>query len=356
MKTLFLAALAMLLWSCNPAFTEGEKKTEVEAPYSSLQLLLLNHLTNEAVAYPAFLSQATGSKANYYKYDEANENLYFSLAFEDLPDRTHLSKICLDTTTITFGDHLDEYISLDGLVLPDSFGMMFRFPAAQLTADTTRRLSAGKYSLTLAEAIRWYENEYVYNGPVIFATDPLHTNMIANICPTIAFAGSPSIKRLVRKIIDRDSSKEVQAQQLLDFVSNEIAFKSYGQYEIFLRPHELLLSEQGDARGKLSIYASLLAEADIPYLLVYLEIATTIAVQGDFPNNNRLSFLHEGQEYSLAEPSVESFVIGKTEMMDEYRWSKAVYVQYPGKETRLFDLINQDSLDFVSVEVPLSSQ
>ncbi|MEL7532927.1 MAG: hypothetical protein AAFN10_16525 [Bacteroidota bacterium] len=354
MKTLLYSAFVLLLWSCNPAFTEGEKKTEADSSYSALQLCLFNHLTNEPIAYPEFLQQATGSKANYYRYDQASTNLYFSISFEDLADRENLTKICLDTTSITFGDHLDEYISLDGLVLPDSLGMIFRFPTSQLRGDTTRRLSAGKYSLTLAEAVRWYENQYVYNGPILFTTDPSNINIIPSLSPTVAVPGSPSLKRLVRKITSQDSSKEVQAQQLLDFASSEIDFKPSGEYDVFFRPHEVLLAQRGDTRGKLALYASLLGEAGIPCMLVYLEIGPTIAVAGDFVNENRLNFLHEGQEYSLAEPTIESFVIGKTKMMDEYKWSNALFVQYPGKETRLFDLKNQDSLDFVSVEMPLS--
>ncbi len=356
MKTLFYSAIILLLWSCNPAFTEGEskKETETDSPYTPLQSCMINHMTSEVIAYPEFLGQATGSKAQFYKFNQNTGNIYCSIAFKDLADRTQLSKICLDTTTIIFGDHLDEYISLDGLILPDSLGMVFRFPADQLTADTTRRLSGGDYSLTLAEAVRWHQYEYVYNGPVLFSADPSNTLIIPNLSPTIAMPGSPSLRRLVHKLVDRDSSKEYQAQQLLDFVSEEIAFKSSGQYEIFYRPHEMLLAQKADARGKLSLYASLLAQADIPYLLVYLEIGSTLAVAGDFPNKNRLNFLHEGQEYTLVEPNVESFILGETEMMEEYRWSNALYVQYPGKETRLFDLLNQDSLDFVSVEMPLS--
>ncbi|MEM6343393.1 MAG: hypothetical protein AAF927_05915 [Bacteroidota bacterium] len=356
MKTLIYLLLGLTACSCNSAFTGGEnkKETEAESPYTPLQSCLLNHMSHPVIDYPALLGQATGSKARVYKFDQSSANIYCSIDFEVLDDRSHLSKICLDTATIVFGDHLDEYISIDGLVLPDSLGMIFRFPADQLTADTTRRLSGGDYSLTLAEAIRWHQNQYVYNGPVLFSPEPTNTVIIPNLTPTIAMPGSPSLRRLVHKIVDRNSSKEVQAQQLLDFVSEEIALKSSGQYEIFFRPHEMLLSQKADVRGKQSLYASLLAQAEIPYLLVYLELGTTIAVRGDFTNNNRLSFLHEGQEYSLAEPSVESFVIGQTEMVDEYKWSKARYVQYPGKETRLFDLLNQDSLDFGSVEIPLS--
>lgn len=356
MKTLYAAILTLLLWSCSPAFTEGDKKEIADSPYSPLQECLFSQLATEEITYPAFWEQASGSKTSFYQYDRSAENLYFSLSFAELTDRTNLSKICLDTTAITFGDHLDEYISLDGLVLSDSIGMVFRFPANLLTADTTRRLSVGDYSLTLAEMIRWNQNEYVYNGPVLFAIDPLNSVAMPNLSPTIAIPGTPSIKRLVHKLTAKTKRQEEKAQQLLDFVSKQIENTSYGQYQVFIRPHEILLAQKGDDRGKLSLYASLLGEAQIPYLIVYLEIGPTLAVAGDFVNDNRLNFLHEGQEYTLAAPTIEDFVLGETKMMEEYKWSNALYVQYPGKETRLFDLTNQDSLGFMSVEVPLESQ
>ncbi|MFK7921778.1 MAG: hypothetical protein AB8H47_07455 [Bacteroidia bacterium] len=356
MKTLYAAFLTLLLWSCSPAFTEGDKKEIADSSYSPLQECLLNQLSTEEIAYPAFWEQASGSKASFYQFDQNADNLYFSLPFDELSDRSNLSKICLDTSAITFGDHLDEYISLDGLVLSDSLGMIFRFPANLLTADTTRRLSAGDYSLTLAEMVRWNQNKYVYNGPVLFALDPINSVALPNLSPTIAMPGTPSIKRLVHKLTAKTKKQEEKAQQLLDFVSQQIEYKSYGPYQVFIRPHEILLAQKGDDRGKLSLYASLLGEAKIPYLIVYLEIGPTIAVAGDFVNGNRLNFLHEGQEYTLAAPTIKDFVLGETKMMEAYKWSHAHYVQYPGKETRLFDLANQDSIGFMSVEVSLGSE
>lgn len=356
MKTLYAAIFTLLLWSCSPAFTEGEKKEQTDSGFSPLQECLLTQLSTKEIAYPQFWEQATGSQASFFKYDRAAENLYFSLTFAELADRSNLSKICLDTSAIVFGDHLDEYIALDGLVLPDSLGMVFRFSAHLLTADTTRRLSAGDYSLTLAEMLHWNQNEYVYNGPVLFELDPLISAAIPNLSPTIAIPGAPSIKRLVHKLTAKAESQEEKAQQLLDFVIQQIDFTSYGQYQVFMRPHEILLSQKGDERGKLSLFASLLGEAGIPYLIVYLEPGPAIAVAGDFVNNNRLNFLHEKQEYTMAVLSLKDFVLGQTQIDQYYRWANARFVQYPGRETRLFDLTNKDSVGFMSVEVPIGSQ
>ena len=57
-------------------------------------------------------------------------------------------------------------------------------------------------------------------------------------------------------------------------------------------------------------------------------------------------FLHEGETFTIAETTAEGFAIGKSELIEPMETWHYKFLQKPGKNTKLFDLWRNDSLEF----------
>ena len=196
-----------------------------------------------------------------------------------------------------------------------------------------------------------FSGEMMFNGPVIAQTNDLDPHgrnyTVANHCATIALGGEPSFHRLAHQIVDSTSRPAEQAQQLLDFVTWQIDYTGDGGMEIFRRPTEVLLSQLADCSGKTVLYASLLEQIDYPYLLVYFPLHIALALPGDFSSKNGMHFEHEGETYFFAETTSKGFLIGLSYFSPPLSEENIDFIQYPGRATRLYDVTNQDSLEFV---------
>jgi len=257
---------------------------------------------------------------------------------------------------VEFGQIEGRYISLGPYKSRDLSRLLLRFPARELKWKEDSLLQVDykevSYSLSLEELADFYTRKAIYDAPAIFELMENGKRYgIANHSAVIAKPGEKSLNSLIRQLIPDSVSREARYQLLLDFVSEEIEYEYLDEYEIFFKPNEVLLRQKSDCSGKVVLYASLLEQMQLPYLLVYTEGHILVAVPGDFSIRNGIHFDHDGERYYFAETTLKGFQIGKSMAFPTLGEKDIQYLQKGGKNTRLYDYQKGDSLDFMTMEV-----
>ncbi len=137
---------------------------------------------------------------------------------------------------------------------------------------------------------------------------------------------NPVFRRIADKLTEGSTSQEEKAQKLLDFVTTDIAYDfenaNYEQEtnsEVILDPQDVLFHREGDCNNKVNLFATLLEQYKIPFVLIHYKHHVNVAVQGDFPLANGLNFVWKGKRYFIAETTAKGFQIGlsRTGYVDE---------------------------------------
>ncbi len=315
--------------------------------------MAVTYLSYPRFVHDEFTQQFFGIPLELEEYAPDTRTLYLS-APKDSLSKKKLFAICQDSSLIQFALEDSNGISLDSYHFPDSNKLYFKLPASSLNIDSSRQIYTHfgeiMYEASLAELADIYSRKMMFNGSAIAGipdkNNPDQVSWIGNHCATISLAGEPSLLRLSSRIIDSTASREAQAQQLLDFVSRNITY-TRDAGELFRNTAEILLGKKADCSGKVVLFASLLEQIDYPYLLVYLPRHIALALPGDFSRKNGMLFEHEGQTYFFAETTFPGFLIGSTYFSPPLSENDIEFLQYPGKETKLYDVVNGDSLEFV---------
>jgi len=173
-----------------------------------------------------------------------------------------------------------------------------------------------------------------------------------------------SLERLVSRIVTQSHTSEEAGQRLLDFVSEDIEYfhikrKKQGIVDQNLKtPYDILDCRKANCSGKTILYASLLEQSGIEYVIVYLRDHTVVAITGDFPNNNKMSFYLDGKKFYFAETTCPGFRIGKTCLRkdQEYSIKDANQIQFMGKNPAIYDLIVKRWIDVTFDDKKLQTQ
>lgn len=351
-KLFVIIACFCLLLACRdtPRKTKRAKKKEL----TTLQRMAITYLSYPQFVHEDFPRQLFSIPVNVERYHARKKLLYLSVP-KDSVDKQAIYQLADDSTAITFATEDSSGIFLDPYHFTDENRTYFHLLATSLVIDSTKSihtsLGGTTYEANIAEMGKIFSGEMMFNGPAVAQTHEKNyqgqSYVVGNHCATISPKGEPSLKRLVDKLIDTTDSRETQAQHLLDFVTRQISYTGDAGMEVFRRPTEILLAATADCSGKTVLYASLLEQIDYPYLLVYMPRHIAVAVPGDFSDKNGMSFEHEGERYYFAETTFKGFWIGQTYFSPPLSEEDISYLQYPGKATRLFDVANNDSLEFV---------
>ncbi len=290
-----------------------------------------------------FVQQITGTEADLKLYDMDEQTLYFSINKADFVSSTTLNKLTIDKNAVDFGSEQNGDVYLGAYTLKGTGRFLFRFPKNDFKPDSTRQVTVKLkngtvYSITMNELADYADDRSIYGGKT--DSEIKANKYMANHGAFVAKPGEESLKRLTGRIITDISNKEKTAQELLDFVTSAVEFsenEAYGGYEVLKRPNEVLMTGKSDCSGLTILYASLLEQAGINYRLVYFPGHIAVAVEGKFSNMNKLKISYEGIEYSLAETTVNGFVIGKTILMQKDITDEIKYIQKPGKDSQIID-------------------
>ena len=133
-------------------------------------------------------------------------------------------------------------------------------------------------------------------------------------------------------------------------MTNEIEYdytEAVGSRETLKRPNEVLMSRTSDCSNKTILMASLLEQIGEDYLLLYCPQHITVAVpQGEFPNENKLSFNWSGKDWMIAETTLPNFEIGKTKVTESVKLTSVQYVQKPKQTNVIFEAHTFRPLEF----------
>lgn len=359
--TAALLTVLLALGACQDASPASEP--EDPTALSDLQAAVATYLYLPDFAHPEFPEQVLGLEVESLGYTVMDRMVYLGVDKGMAADSAVFARICTDPSQIEIakGYQLVDWLGPDPDRDADTSRLAFRFPIQLLRLDSTRRLLRQypdvEFTLSLGELSRCFRLRYAYHAPALaLAPGPAgRSYIIANHAAPISRPGDPVLQRFVERLLPAAlPTREDSAQALLDFVTTDIHYTHHGDLEIFMRPSDVLLSGKADCSGKVILYASLLEQIDLPYLLVYLEGHIAVAVAGDFPEDNDMHFDHEGTRYTLAETTAEGFRIGESELMDKMNTWDYRYLQRPGKTAKLFDLWRNDSLEF-AVRAELSN-
>lgn len=342
--TLFL--LSVLMFACHRDMQLSQLPIR-----PSHQETIAYYLNIPYLVHDSFASEVIPTFARFQKYHKGDDMLYFSMPLGS-QHAERMRELVTDTTCIEYGKALGNgYVKLGPAYLYNKDRRLFRFPVDQLQLDNElmfrRDYGEIHYELSIDEMRTFHASANLYNGPALFTSDTSkqEIRLIANHSAPIALKGIANLEALVAQLIDPTDSPESQAQQLLDFVTKHIAYE-YHYSEIFMKPHEVLLSGKTDCSGKVVLYSSLLNQLGIAHLLIYQDDHICVALPGTFPNDNGMRFLHEGISHQIAETTVPRFEIGKTELESPILLETVEHIQRPGFKTKLFDVHTGDSLDF----------
>ena len=295
-----------------------------------LREVILSYMSDPDFTSSDFTRQITGTPAKLELFDVDEDMLYFSAPTPEIA-----RKLSSNPLSIEFADRnrvLGKYTF-------NSTGEIFRFPARYFhyNPKTTLLFPVGRttYTISLPELADFLENNSIYGGRAEFITSQTGSKVIttANHGAYVARRGEPSLTRLVNQVTQGATTKEQKAQRLLDLVTSlKYNFKeAYSDLETMKRPNEVIMSGGSDCSGLTIAYASLLEQTEINYQLLYMDGHIAVAVEGDFPNWNRLSskLSDKSPSYSYTATTSPGFRIG--ESLINRKLSDIQYTQQPSK-------------------------
>jgi hypothetical protein len=337
MRTLFITCTAIILVFTFSACNEKQPESKKETNFTALKNAVISYMSQPDFTNPGFTQQATGTNAELQVYDMDENMLYFSAVKNDFDKIEVLGKLTEVPEKVEFGFEQNGKSILGAYTLAGLHRYFFRFPKNDFKIDSTRMISVDfenyKYTVSLKELADFANNVSVHGGSV--DTNTGGNIYLANHGAFVSKQNEPSLKRLTMQITGSETGKEKISQQLLDFVTGSLKFNNYeatGEYEVLKRPNEVLMTGGSDCSGLTILYASLLEQYGIGYILVYFKGHICAAVEGDYPVANGLNIMYEGKKYTLAETTVKGFIAGVTPLDKSFPLEGITYIQKPGTD------------------------
>ncbi|MBL7051291.1 hypothetical protein ISS04_04000 [Candidatus Woesearchaeota archaeon] len=341
---------------------EGIDQTRTEQVQEDNQLrnAVLSYLSQPKFSNSDFMEQITGTKAELQMLDLRDGMIYLSIP-ENHFSKESLGELAINPDLVEFGKTSDgefsgNRIELGNYVLRNPGNYFFRFPSNNFRVDETDQINiqygSANYSINMKELQDFVSNESVYGGylNVGTGTDRYGRHkIIANHGALVAKERESSLERLVSSLTINESTDEGKTQRLLDFVTEELKYDysdANSNVEVLKRPNEVLMTGGSDCSGKVILYASLLEQTDVNYMLVYSDGHITVAVEGDYGNRNGLSFNIGDTTYSIAETTAKGFQIGQSRLTQNLGVEDIKYIQKPGEDSKIYDAKTGKALPF----------
>ncbi len=346
MKCLLLITVLLLLFSsCK---REAEQKQDKETV--RIRESVLSYMSQPMFAGSDFVQQVTGTQVRLRMYDIDEKMLYFTISKTDFDSASTINMLTTNPAKVDFGGESKGSIILREYVLKGTDKFFFRFPKDNLKIDTSRQIiiDYGKYKYTISvhELADYTDNKYIYGGKLNAEIEK--DIVMSNHGAFVGMKNEPSLARLVSQIIKPGTSKEETAQMLLEFISGNLKYsntEAYGKSEVLKRPNEVLMTKNSDCSGLVILYASLLEQFDIDYRLVYSKGHISTAVEGKFPDLNKLSFELDGKKFFIAETTLGGFKIGVSPLGDFLSVDDIKYIQKPGKDSEIVKFKSKKPLE-----------
>jgi len=351
---LFVGVGFAVYWYTKPIPTSTDVIVAQEIRYTTVLMLAQPTFSGED-----FRAQILG-KGRLVKFVRSLKDAYFVFPVgDDNEFKTFTTKYFVDPAKIDFAKEEAGEVSLGGYSFPVSEGLrFFRTQLDNIRIDPDQNLSFplkdATYNVSLHE-LRGIENSSELYGGRLIARMPSRRDgpqfVFANHGIMVAKPGEPSLKRLVDELLKNvPDHRNSRIQRLVDFVSNDIEYswaEATSGGETLKRPSETLMTRNGDCSNKTILLASLLEQIGEKYLLIYCPGHITVIIpQGDFPDDNKLDFTWDNQNWLIAETTLAGFQVGKTKVADSLRLTQINYVQDPKNADVIFDANSYEVLKF----------
>ena len=236
-------------------------------------------------------------------------------------------------------ERLDDRLVLGTYQLKDVNAVLFSFPIEDLRIETNAILEveypSATYRLSLTELVQFHYNRNMYGTFYLnqCRNDPERLRGQALQLPAfVVYPGEPSVASLALQLTGDEFSIEKRTQRFLDFVTREIRpdadlVKSCDQIK---KVNEVLMTGSCGLQETVILYASLLEQTEIDYLIVYTDGQAAVLVEGDYPLQRGALVMHiNGKAYHLADPNQRGFVIGQPAGPD-WQADRIRYIQRAG--------------------------
>ena len=340
--------------------TSQESEEAPRTPEERLRNTILSYLSMPAFSGPEFSREVTRTDAQLEGWYVDTHWLYFSILNnqEQATREQTIANISTDPNAVEFGLRERNHITFSdgtrfelGRIEQD----VFRLPEQNFRVDLERVLEFNfgggiTYSINMPEMTNFLDNASIYGGDRRFQVGGSERELIvtANHGIYVARPEEPSLTRIVEQITRYSSTREHQAQRLLNFVTRDIRYndsEALASFETMKRPNEVLWTGESDCSGKAILYASLLEQAGIDYRLVYLPEHIAVGVEGDFTDLNELSFASDGKIFHIAEPTAPEFIIGLSWPAD-YGREDIQFIQRPGENSQIINFRTGEAAGF----------
>jgi len=351
-----------------PSYTNAENEINTNAPRAGqtkqddgLRSAVLGYLSQPRFSNSDLMEQITGTKAELQMLDLGEGMVYLSIPERHFAKEI-LKELTLNPNFVEFGKTSKGKLSGSRIELGDYAlrkpgNYFFRFPSDDFRVDQSDIINIPyrhiNYSITMQELQDFADNNSIFGGYLEAGTGIDRygrQKIIANHGAFVAKKGEKSLERLIDLIVGKKSSKEEKAQRLLDFVTKELKYdhsEANSNAEVLKRPNEVLMTGGSDCSGKVILYASLLEQTDVDYRMVYTDTRITVAVEGDYPTRNRLSFNLGDITYSMAETTAKGFQIGSSGLNSGLSIEDIKYIQRPGENSEIYDAKTGEALPFL---------
>lgn len=320
---------------------------------------ILSYLAQPDFSSNDLMKQVTGVDANLEVYNFNEGAAYFIIKAENYDENT-IKRVGENPNSIEFGRTEDG--KYDGGII--RLGLMkfrmpkgeyvFRVPANELRVDPSTILKykypSATYTLSMPELQAFVENKNICGGYLRFLTGERKNGRnvtFSNHGAFVAKKGEKSLERLVEDLTRGAQTKEEQIQKLLDFVTLEIKYnqeEASGKVETLKRPNEVLMTGNSDCSGKTILLASLVNQLDVKSWLLYMPNHITVAVEGNFPNNNNTQFNIGGEKVTVAESVAKGYIIGRSKINIPFRIENVQQIQPIGENSEIFDAKTEKQL------------
>ncbi len=295
-----------------------------EKPMDAVAQAVLNYAANPDFAPSNIFGQLTGTKAEMEMFFVDTGKVYISLPItEDW--KAAREKLTKRPDATDFSQSTKQPYKLDKYVLnkPDIY--FFRIDATDFKVDPDAKVvipfPRATYDPTASELSGFIRDKEIMGGKDFFVAGHRGEKTVysSNFGAQVAVPGEPSLTRLAIKLVGEEKRPERMAQKLLDFVTVEIEYdhdeQEWSDYkQVIKRADEVLMTRKATCASKAALYASLLEQVGIDYVLVYYPSHLAVFVKGRFRDDNGHSLLLDGQRYYYAESTTPGFVIGVTEI------------------------------------------
>ncbi len=324
---------------------EVKKKIQDNGYEDKIRTVVLSYLSQPKFASGDFLEQLSGTKAELECYDLDEDMVYFSIPSKYYYEEK-MKGLCINFNSIEWGQtsegkHEGQRVVVGEYTLRKPGHYFFRFPEKNFRVNEADKIvikfSTENYTISMKELVDFADNKSIYGGRLnisIGGNSYGRYDVIANHCAFVARKGESSLQRFVTDLTRNCSSFDIIAQKLLDFTTYDLSYNhadANSRREVLKRPNEVLMTRGSDCSGLVILYASLLEQTNIDYMVVHILGHITIAIAGNFSNDNGRNFMYNGKRYYIAESTCKGFKIGESKLRSAFNIKDFVIFNKPGK-------------------------